>query len=260
MPMETAKPVITQDELLDAAIAIGHRLLESGAEISRVEDSLQKILQAYDLGVCDVFAIPSCIIITLHEPGLAPQTRIKRIYSRGTNLGQVARINDLCRRICTGLPSFSQIRQELADLDASPVFSLPVQIFAFALISFAFTLLFGGSLADACAAIVCGAAMKLLINVMASFQTNSFFINLTGSALTTLIAFIAVKLGLAGQVDKIIIGTLMNLVPGVQITTSMQDIIAGDLVAGITKLAEVLLIATAIALGTGFALSLLKLA
>jgi uncharacterized membrane protein YjjP (DUF1212 family) len=59
--------------------------------------------------------------------------------------------------------------------------------------------------------------------------------------------------------DKVIIGTLMNLVPGVAITTSMQDIIAGDLIAGQAKLVEALMTATAIALGTGSALALLRL-
>jgi len=43
----------------------------------------------------------------------------------------------------------------------------------------------------------------------------------------------------------------MNLVPGVAITNSMRDIIAGDLVAGLAKLIEALIIGTAIALGTG---------
>ncbi|MDD3931566.1 MAG: threonine/serine exporter family protein, partial [Eubacteriales bacterium] len=53
------------------------------------------------------------------------------------------------------------------------------------------------------------------------------------------------------QVDLIIIGTLMNLVPGVAITNSMRDIIAGDFVSGLTKLTEAVIIAVAIALGTG---------
>ncbi|MPN46200.1 hypothetical protein SDC9_193783 [bioreactor metagenome] len=44
--------------------------------------------------------------------------------------------------------------------------------------------------------------------------------------------------------------------PGVALTNFMRDIIAGDLIAGLTKLVEALLTATGIALGTGVALSL----
>lgn len=53
-----------------------------------------------------------------------------------------------------------------------------------------------------------------------------------------------------------IIGTLMNLVPGIAITNVMRDIIAGDLIAGLIKLTEALLVATAIALGAGMAITL----
>ena len=56
--------------------------------------------------------------------------------------------------------------------------------------------------------------------------------------------------------DKIIIGLVMTLVPGVAITNSVRDVIAGDFIAGQTKMTEALLTATSIALGTGIALSL----
>ena len=48
----------------------------------------------------------------------------------------------------------------------------------------------------------------------------------------------------------------MNLVPGVVLTNVMRDMIAGDLIAGLTKLAQALITATGIALGTGVAISL----
>ena len=60
----------------------------------------------------------------------------------------------------------------------------------------------------------------------------------------------------AQHVDKMIIGMVMNLVPGVAITNSVRDVIAGDFIAGQTKMTEALLTATSIALGTGIALSL----
>ena len=67
-----------------------------------------------------------------------------------------------------------------------------------------------------------------------------------------------VELGLGRQLDKIIIGAFMGLVPGVAITNFMRDVLAGDLFSGITKLAESLLTATALALGAGIALSVAR--
>ena len=64
---------------------------------------------------------------------------------------------------------------------------------------------------------------------------------------------------LARPPEEITIGALMILVPGVLFTNAMRDIIAGDMVAGISKTAEALLIGMAIALGTGVSLGLARL-
>ena len=48
----------------------------------------------------------------------------------------------------------------------------------------------------------------------------------------------ACDLGIGQQVDKIIIGLVMTLVPGVAITNSVRDVIAGDFIAGQTKMTE----------------------
>ena len=69
----------------------------------------------------------------------------------------------------------------------------------------------------------------------------------------------AVLVGLGTNSDRIIIGAFMTLTPGIALTNTMRDIMAGDLVAGVSKLAEALLTATAIALGTGVAVALVRL-
>ena len=51
----------------------------------------------------------------------------------------------------------------------------------------------------------------------------------------------------------------MALVPGLVITNFMRDIIAGDMISGLSKLSEALLTGTGIALGTGLALSLIRM-
>ena len=52
------------------------------------------------------------------------------------------------------------------------------------------------------------------------------------------------------------IGALMPLVPGMALTNAMREIMAGDIFSGLNRTAEVLLVATAIALGTAIPLVL----
>ena len=73
------------------------------------------------------------------------------------------------------------------------------------------------------------------------------------------LAVLLTAAGLGTHRDLIIIGALMALVPGIAMTNAMRDIMAGDMVAGISKAAEALLIGAAIALGTALALGLTRM-
>ena len=67
---------------------------------------------------------------------------------------------------------------------------------------------------------------------MDRLEVNPFFSTIAASFLMSLPAYVAAGLGWLDCVAVVIIGALMLLVPGVAITNSMRDIIAGDLIAG----------------------------
>jgi len=247
------------DELITITTDVGCLLLANGAEIYRVEESMQRIFYAYGVKTGEVFAIPTCINVTITTPDGRPVTIIKRIPTRGTNLDKVERGNDLCRRICRSTPEFKAIRRELAVIEHRPVYGLGFQVLAFALVAFTFTLFYGGSFADGVCALFCGAAIKVICHNMNRFHANSFFVNIIASFAAAAIALIAAQFNITLSTDKIIIGALMNLVPGIAITSFMRDIIAGDLMAGIIRLTESVLVATAIAIGAGIALTMTRM-
>ena len=98
----------------------------------------------------------------------------------------------------------------------------------------------------------------MLLSLLGNFGTNSFFQNIFGSALVAGLSVWTTAMGWTVNYDKMIIGTLMNLVPGIAITNVMRDILGGDLIAGIIKLVESLMVAVGIALGAGLAISTLR--
>jgi uncharacterized membrane protein YjjP (DUF1212 family) len=245
--------------LLNLATEIGFDLLQNGAEIYRVEDSVRRIFAAYGILNSDVFTIPSCILVTINDEAGCPLTRVRRLTASTTNIMRIERYNSLCRQICRSAPDFDWIRSELNRIDSLPCYSLFAQILATALISFSFTLFYGGDIWDALVAFVCGFILKPIFYAMQKFNSNSFFNNIICSALITLLATLAFHLSIASHYDKIIIGTLMNLVPGIAITNVMRDIIAGDLLSGTIKFIEALLVALGIALGAGLAITAMRL-
>ena len=56
------------DLLLNLATDLGYGLLESGAEIYRVEESILRLLHAYGIQQADPFVIPNCIIVSFTTP------------------------------------------------------------------------------------------------------------------------------------------------------------------------------------------------
>ena len=246
---------MNRDQLLQVSARLGFGLLQSGAEIYRVEESVERVLYAYGVEHPQVFAIPSLLIITIDNEEGRPITQIRRLRPPSPNLDHVERLNALCRRICHDIPTEDQILAEVDSIVGSKIYPLSFLIAACVVTSFFFTLVFGGSLADACCAGVIGLAFRPVIAFLEGLGTNSFFRNMIGSGIVAAMAMASVHLGLGQSADKIIIGTLMNLVPGLMITNSMRDIIAGDLIAGLFRLVEALMVATAIALGAGLAIS-----
>lgn len=245
-------------DLLEISTELGYYLLLNGAEIYRVEESIVRILDAYGMKNGEVFAIPSCLITTVCDADGHSHTRMRRLPTRFINLDKVSQLNDLCRRLCNEKPEFDTARELICKIVKSPVYKPLVILAACMGASFAFTLFFKGNFFDALAGMICGGVMKIAQMGMEKFGTNSFFQNVISSMILTCIAAVSVSIGMATNMDSIIIGTLMNLVPGVATTNSIRDIIAGDLVAGLTRMTEAVMVAIAIALGTGVALFFVK--
>ena len=225
-----------------------------------MEESIQRILVAYGVESGDPFVIPNCIIVSLVTPAGTPMTRVRRIPSHGTDIDLLERYNDLCRKLCRETPPLAQAAVQLKDVGRTRrEYPLPVLMAAYAVASAFFTLFFGGTPRDALCGAICGLAIGLGLTAMTWLKTNLFFKSMTAQAVSALIALGLTNLGLGQNSALIIIGALMALVPGIIFTNAIRDVMAGDMVAGISKIADALLTGVSVALGTGFALALMRL-
>ena len=247
------------NNLLQVATAVGQALLENGAEIYRVEESVERIVQSYGPRDVNVYAVPNTIIVSITLEDNSSLTKTKRIRTRGTNLDRVERLNDLSRRIVITQPSFDTILKELVQIDSRPVYSFKMELFAYALTSSTFALFFGGTFNDAICALLIGPIVRLISFNLNLLKANPFFVTISCSLVAATLGILTTYFSIGQHYDKIIIGVVMNLVPGVALTNSVRDLIAGDMIAGQAKLIEAILTATCIAIGTGTAVSLIPI-
>ena len=250
---------LEHDKLLNLSTELGYQLMVSGAEIYRAEDSVGRLLRAYGLDSGEVFAIPNCLNVSVLGDDGEPMTRIRRIPPHGTNIDMLERYNALCRELCRETPDYEQAMERLRavplERQAYPPWMVLVGYYIGA---FGFCLFFRGGLIDALISGLCGIVIGLCLTLMSRVGSNVFFKTLAASAVSALLALTAEILLPILSSDLIIIGAYMALVPGVAFTNALRDIMAGDMVSGIAKLAEGIFIAVAIALGTGFAMSLAR--
>ncbi len=238
---------------------LGYRLTMCGAETFRVEESITRLMNAYGVNA-ETFAIPNVLIINIETPDGQTLTRMRRIGYHGSDLDAVEQYSNLSRKLCAEVPAPEEALQRIHQTDASRrTYRLPLLLAGHFLGACGFSVFFGGGWVDSLCAGICGVVIGLVNRFTDKLRVNPFFSTTAAAFLMTLVAYIIGTLGIPASTDGVIIGALMLLVPGLLITNAMRDIIFGDTNSGINRIVQVLLIAVAIAVGTGSAWNLSKL-
>ena len=240
-------------KLLDAASYMGYSMLRCGAEISRVEDTARRICEAYGAEETNVFALSSTIIITLKKDG-ETLTQTRRLNAISTNLDRVKRLNALSRDICKNRPDYESIMESIDGIEKEYVYPAFVSVAAYAIISGAFAVFFGGGAADCIAAACIGTAVRCIMLLLERFYAAPVIITAAASAAAAAGTRITAYFCGGLNVNIVIIGILMNLVPGVALVNSIRDFAATDYMSGSSRLVEAFFTAAAIAVGVAVSL------
>ena len=237
--------------LLELATDMGYRLAMNGAETFRIEESVRRILAAYDID-SEVFAIPNCLTVSIETSDGRPMTRMRRIGFHGNDLDSVEKYSNLSRRICAEKPVPSDARQWMRDTDASiRSYPLPILLLGNFLGAFGFAIVFGGSYIDGICSGISGMLIGLINYYLGKRKVNPFFNTIAAAFVMAFASYTMAAAGIADNADTVVIGALLILVPGLVFTNAMRDIIFGDTNSGMNRIVQVLLTSAAIALGTG---------
>lgn len=241
---------------LDCLLDMGSLLLDCGAEVSRVEDTLNRMGAAYGTMRTDAFVIPSMISISVTFPG-ETLTETRRISSGGsTDLYRLEKLNALSREYCAGPFALEELEQRLRKI-ASGKKPRAAMYLGSALAAGGFALFFGGAAADALAAGAVGLLICFLQEQLDRTQLKQMAFNLLVSLLVGLGVGGLTRLLPTLHMDKILIGDIMLLIPGLAMTNAVRNMLVGDTISGVIRLAETLVWAGALA--GGFMVAMLAL-
>ncbi len=241
--------------LVSCMLDLGEILLTSGAEVNRIEDTITRIGLAYDFVRVDVFTITSSIVLTISTLEEEVITQTRRITRYDTDMDKIDKVNSLSRRICENPPDIKFLSDQIAMIRQENKYPQIAYFFIYAVVSAAFSIFFGGSGLDAVAAFLSGIVMRLVLLIGARMKMQNIILNIICSAIVGATAVFLTSIGIGQSLDKIIIGNIMLLIPGLSLTSSLRDIISGHTITGLLGMCEAVLKAVAVAMG--FALIIL---
>lgn len=245
--MET-KETFTSEDVLEVASEAGHILLENGAEISRVEDTMERISSHYGVHTGHFFVLSNGIFTTSSSNKYA---NVEFIPIRGIQLSKVVEVNRLSYRIAADKVSLTQARAELDAIRDEPMKPAWEQIVGSAFGAAGFCAVFGGGFMDCAAAFVVGALLYLFLLFVSSRYLSKIVGGICNSLVATLLCLASYRLGFGSSLSNIIIGAIMPLIPGVPFVNGVRDLADSDYIAGTTRLTDAMLGFFCIALGVG---------
>ena len=240
---------------LKLSVMLGAALMENGAEIYRVEESILFLLRAYGAKRIDVYALPNIIIVTIETSDEISYTKTRRIHHRSVDFERLIRLNDFSRKLSSNPIPPQEGIDALTTYCKGCGYSPPVIWLSYGLAAASFSMMSGGTFADAAVSILCVFMARVVSVPLELRHANDFFTTMIATYIQLVVAFVFSTYFSELHMNNIIVGTLMMLFPGRGFMTAVRDVIAKDLSAGLIEAIEAIVIAVAIAIGSALAYS-----
>ncbi|QDX91983.1 threonine/serine exporter [Brevibacillus laterosporus] len=244
--------------VMETCLLAGEIMIRNGAETYRVEETMTHIAQAAGMKSVHSSVTTTSIIFSFKDNNGVDRTRMTRMRDRTINLNKVTLVNQVSRHFVSGEITLDEAHIQLEEIQSIRFqFSDRVLNVAAGLGSGSFAVLIGGTFLDFFPSAIAGAIVFASANYLYRFLKIPFFAELSASFLGGMFTLIAswlfpnyLHLGV------MIIGAMIPLFPGVALTNSVRDLMAGDLVAGMARGVEAGLTALAVAVAAASVLSL----
>ncbi|WP_100405948.1 threonine/serine exporter family protein [Bacillus solitudinis] len=246
------------NRMMDICMLAGEIMLTYGAETYRVEETLERMAKASNFKNVHSFVTTTGIFLSFEGEDDQDLMQMIRVDDRMQDLNKVTLVNQLSREYVSGFIDAEEALSQLQAIMRAPFnYSALLLHFCSGIAGGAFSFLFGGGLMDTIPAFIAGFSASWCVVKLQEYMKVKFFAEFMSAFLGGVVAICLVLLGIGENLDQVIIGTLMPLVPGIPLTNAVRDLMSGDLLAGVSRGAEAIITALSIATGIALAIALL---
>lgn len=248
-------------ECFNLVTRMGKAMLLNGGEIFRTNEAMRYAAKALGLQDFSAYVIANGIFASIVSEGKVYSSKICSVPLAPIMLCRVEALNSLSRRIAVGKCSPSEIREELERIETMNSSGNLLKILASGSGSASFCYLFKGSLMDSIAAFAAAAVLYIfLVYTVPKVNLPRIMVNILGSALVSFLCCGLYSIGVGDKLDRIIIGAIFPMVPGIPLTNSVRNFLENDYLSGMIRLVDTLLTAGCIAIGVGISMRIWSIA
>ena len=237
---------------LETVLYAGNLLLSSGAEIYRAEETMHRIADAMQIKDMDAYVTNRGIFASGNVPGKGIESRIMSVPDKELNIDKIEAVNELSREFCSNRMDLLYLKASLQNIANMGEQNVGERILSYFLGAGCFSYAIGTSFRDSLCAAIIGSLVGFYM-IWSKYRIKSrVLITIIASVLTAVLSNLCVAIGLGSQLSFIIIGAMMDLVPGVAFVNSVREFSQNNFATGQTLLTSALL--TCVSMASGVAL------
>ncbi len=229
------------DYILDFVVHLGREMLECGANLERVNMSIEVICKSYNLREVSIFSLNNSISVSARNVGEPAKARRAAVPINGIHLERLRRLNKLSYQVCQEKPEPEKLEDMLFEALMVPNYSTPILILGYLMAMTCLCRMFGGGLKDIIVADLGTVMIFFVSNHLAAKKLNRIITNVVSMFIAGVISLLFAYIGFAQNIYVIIITNAFYLIPGIPMVNSMRNILCGNEMNGILELLKVIL-------------------
>ncbi|HTH13088.1 MAG TPA: threonine/serine exporter family protein [Spirochaetia bacterium] len=245
---------MTARQLVPIAADLGAVLLRSGAEIRQVEEGLYRLFEARGMKA-EVFVLLKGIFLSAWDEGNEPVSLIRHV--RGGSDVDLARLERalVVAEALVAVTGADEARAQVAALETPGRARTGILVLAAAATAGIYGVFFGGTWPEALWAAGAAAGVQGLRGLGSRAQVPPLAEVFLSAVLLSLAGLAAPWVLPGADPVRVVTGGVMILIPGVALVNGVRDVLHGDTVSSLYRLAEAGLQTAAIAAGVALVLS-----
>lgn len=239
-----------KNKVASCILEIGSLLMSSGASTGRIRVIINRISHALGYNP-ELMITHRAIILTLTD-GEGDETsfsKIKRISPHGVNFTMVSGLSHLSWNISDKKWDVSKIEEEIARLKSIPHYPRPLILTSIGIADASFCYLFGGGWMEMFVSFIATVIGLFVRQEIMKRKFNPYIGVYMGASISAIIASASAYLPFEMDTHKAIATCVLYLIPGIPLINSITDLIDGNILNGVVRGTNCILISFAITLG-----------